>query len=312
MSLHQTHQKPGDPSPRHEKPSPKRQGALFICIAGILLSAGSATGDVIYQQDFENWNNSNGLWSKNTQASLGGTYTNVLGRFGNEAVGFLLQAPNDAGGADPGGGDVPFNITLSQYQANQRPEAIPESTGGGGGQGGSNGNTGDIPQLDLGGAISDGTNPGISGFGPGSYSLKFDLMIFDSWDGLGSDWGPDSFTVNINGKKMFDEVMGYSNGWEFKTPDEFPELNAYDDRWTDLIYRDIEIIFEITELKESFFFEFAGVTTQEIEDESWGLDNVRVERLVDGLGRSVPEVPAPSALIILSSGLGILGRRKRG
>lgn len=292
-------------------PNPLSRGrmTLAVGIGGLLLCAGSAAGDVIYQQDFENWDNSDGLWSKNTQASLGGTYTNVLGRFGSEAVSLVIQAPVGQGGSEPGGG-MPFNITLSHYQADRTPVALPESTGGPQGGSGGGGSL-DGPMLNLGGAISDGTNPGQSAYGPGTYSLHFDLMVFDSWDGLDSAWGPDTFSVGINGKTVFDEVMGYSNGWEYRVPDEFPDLNAFDDRWSDSIYRDIEIVFEITELTESFFFEFAGHTNQELEDESWGLDNIRIERLVDGLGFNAPEVPAPSALMVLTGGLGFLGRRKR-
>lgn len=268
-------------------------------------------GDVIYQQDFEHWTNADGMWSSDTQASLGGAYTNVLGRFGTESVSLTIAAPADSGGGgtEPGGG-LPFNLTIDHYLSHQSPEPRPDGQGGGG-QGGPIGDTDfDLPSLDLGGAISDSTSPGASVFGPGKYSMRFDIMAFDSWDGTG-DWGPDTFSVAVNGVTMFDEVLGRSNGtWEYRRPDERPDLNAFSAEFRDSIYRDVEIVFELTEVTDVMFFEFTGTLNQAISDESWGLDNVVFEKLPTGGARS-EEVPAPSGLLVLGGGLGLMSRRKR-
>ncbi|MGV6814913.1 MAG: hypothetical protein ACWA5W_07900 [Phycisphaerales bacterium] len=284
-------------------------GALGLL--GLVLCSGSVMGDVIYQQDFEHWTNADGMWSSDTQASLGGTYTNVLGRFGTESVSLTIAAPADSGGGgtEPGGG-LPFNLTIDHYLSHQSPEPRPDGQGGGG-QGGPIGDTDfDLPSLDLGGAISDSTSPGASVFGPGKYSMRFDIMAFDSWDGTG-DWGPDTFSVAVNGVTMFDEVLGRSNGtWEYRRPDERPDLNAFSAEFRDSIYRDVEIVFELTEVTDVMFFEFTGTLNQAISDESWGLDNVVFEKLPTGGARS-EEVPAPSGLLVLGGGLGLMSRRKR-
>lgn len=290
------------------------RGAKALLAGGAMFGASLASGDVIYQQDFENWSNAGGLWSSNTQASLGGPYTNVLGRFGTESVrlSILATPSNSSGNSGDEPDTTPFNINVNHLDRDHTRESFPDSSGGGG-HGGPIGDTNfDQPQIDLGGTITNGNNTGDPMFGAGIYAVHFDLMLFDSWDGDYAPYGPDSISVAINGQTLFNEFFhssAYGSGFNFRDPDETPALNAYDGRWIDSIYRDITILVELTEASESLSIAFSGNTSQGLADESWGLDNILVER-VSGL-RSTPEVPVPGTLAILGGGLGLLGRRKR-
>lgn len=289
----------------------------FALVIGAVVGASPAMGDVIYQQDFESWNNSDGLWSSNTIASLGGPYTSVLGRFSATTVSLdILATPDNTaglGGGDPG--SVPFNVTVDQHSENR--DRVPELDGGGGG--GPGGMIGDIvidaPNLNLGDTISNGTNPGNDGtpiFGPGTYAIHFDLMLFDSWDGGYGANGPDTFSVGVNGSILFDELLyssAYGPGLNFRDPDETPSENVYHTRWVDSIYRDIELVIELTEATDLFKIDFIGRPSQSMADESWGLDNILLEQ-ISSL-RSAPEVPAPGSMLILTGGIGMIARRRR-
>ena len=135
-------------------------------------------------------------------------------------------------------------------------------------------------------------------------------MLFDSWDG---DWGvngTDSFAVAFNGETVFNEIFfAHLTERNFRAADEIPGLNAYNTRWVDNIYRNITIEIDIEQSVDHITLDFIGSPNQSINDESWGLDNVLVERL-STIG-SVPEVPAPSSLLLLGSGFGLVTRRKR-
>ena len=288
----------------------------LILLLGTALAPSSALADVIYQENFENWNNSNAQWSSSTQASLGGTYSTILGRFGAESIRLNIQATTANSGGNAGGepGSTPFNITTTQFSNNHERQPYPDSSGGGG-QGGPTGDTDfDIPQLNLGGAISDGTNPGPPMFGPGTYAVHFDLMLFDSWDGNYAPYGPDSFAVAVNGQTLFDERFyssAYGSNLNFRNPDEVPALNAYDTLWADSIYRDITVLIELTQATDQLNIDFIGSTTQSLNDESWGLDNILIESISPARSTSVPEIPAPGTLMILGGSMGMLTRRKR-
>ncbi len=286
-----------------------------LLLVGAVFGSSVANADVIYHQDFENWSNADGLWSSDTVSALGGTYSTVLGRFGATSVTLDVLATNANTGNNNGGdsGSNPFNVKMKHIEHDHKRESFPDSTSGGGPGGPIGDSNFDIPKLDLGGAISEGTNPAEPLFGAGMYSLKFDMMLFDSWDGADAIWGPDSLMITANGHTVFNEVFisgDENDGWDNWLPDEVPAFNAFNPQYVDRIYRDIEVLIELTEESDRFVFEFIGAPSQNIIDESWGLDNIRLE----SLGGSQPltaEVPVPGTLAILGGGLGLLGRRKR-
>ena len=287
---------------------------LRLCILGLIPAIGvtPVAATPIYSTDFESPTHAGGAqWSHTIRRELGGPYSTVLGRFGSATVDLdLFATPENTGGLGGGSGADRFNIGVGEFRWNRRAEGVPDSgTGGGGSPGGTNHAPGG-PSLDLGGAIGNGGGGVI--FGAGTYALTFDLMLFDSWDAGYEGYGPDSFAVEINGERKFDELLEVH--WlpnNFRMPDELPELNVFNTVWQDQIYRDIRLEFEVTEATERFGFSFIGTTSQAIIDESWGLDNVRVEQVSAARGASVPAVPAPGALTLLGLGLGLRGRRGR-
>jgi hypothetical protein len=275
-----------------------------------------ASADVIYQTDFESWNGDESFWSHTDRGSLGGPYTTVLSRFGADTVSLNILATEQNsggfGGGEPGDDSIPFNLTLDWFDDDRQRIPYLDQGGGGGGQHDPfGGGAPDVPKVNLGGTVFDGTNPGNDGppmFSAGTYAITFDLMAFDSWDGVGSAWGPDTVGLDVNGQNVFSEVFGYSTEWDFRAPDEYPTENAYNHRHVDVIYRDVEVQFDLTEASEALIFDFIGGTNQEITDESWGLDNVRVEQLA--VLRS-EAVPVPGTLAIIGGGLGLMSRRRR-
>ena len=289
--------------------------------AGVALPA-VAQASPIYSTNFEVANTDHAAaWSSTLRRNLGGAYSTFLGRFGSTSISFTLNATqeNTAGlGSKSGGGNEnsPFNITSKEVQHDR--VRIPELDGGGGGGfGGSTssltmpGFTFDLGSAFNGGSANDEPSTGEPLFTAGQYMLTFDLMLFDSWDGAYEPLGPDSFNVNINGQTMFSELLEvHILSENFRMPDELPEQNAYNPTWQDQIYRDISIVFDVSEATDHLDFEFFAVLDQTLQDESWGLDNVRVDAVGQLRAASIA-VPAPGALTLMGAGIGLLSRRKR-
>lgn len=308
---------------------------LALC-AGTTLTTSIALAGPIYERDFETSRGDEaGVWSDLTRSNLGGPYTRFLGRYSNRSVSLRLNAtaantaglgggvgdPGDQGDGGGGGGPRPFNLTSKPVNRDRIPIPLPDSSGGGGGGNPGGGGPYDHngPSLNLGGALnngggSSGGEPPSDGpvFTQGTYALTFDLMLFDSWDADNVGFGPDSFSVNINGETAFHELLEvHALENNFRMPDELPTLNAYSPTWQDQIYRDITIYFEVASAMDHFDFEFIGTLDQSIADESWGIDNIRINAIDPVSPLSVPSVPAPGALSLLGLGLGLMGRRSR-
>jgi hypothetical protein len=297
---------------------------------GLTLSTSIALAGPIYEYDFQaNYPDEAGVWSDLTRTTLGGPYTRFLGRYGNQTVSLRLNATEkntaglggngDSGDQGDGGDNNPFNLTQRPVASDRRLVPYPDQGGGGNNPPANNGTFDhDGPSIDLGGAVngggSNGDEPtnGDPRFTTGTYALTFDLMLFDSWDGNNAGFGPDGFRVDINGETVFDELFeihDLSNN--FRMPDELPELNAYRERWQDQIYRDITLLFDIGEATDHFDFDFIGTLDQVIHDESWAIDNVRIDAIDPVAPLASPSVPAPSALTLLGTGLGLMTRRRR-
>lgn len=138
-----------------------------------------------------------------------------------------------------------------------------------------------------------------------AYSLVFDLYLIDSWDGGNPTWGQDRFSVKVDTALVFSELLDNAMGSAHSTyrdPDEvgmFGFGNRDVDR--DAIYRGIALDFvasgDVTQV--SFF----GSGLQAKNDESWGIDNVRVA--------AVPAPGGAAALVIGAAGLALARRRDR-
>lgn len=153
----------------------------------------------------------------------------------------------------------------------------------------------------------------------GNLLLEFDLYLIRTWDGSSTgtahDYGNDVFQVSLaDGPTLFAETFSNGNpAGQSYGPD---PLNAamtgavetYSLGYTfwdginnmtynqDAVYR-LAMTFE--HLDPLLRIDFAGLGLQSLDDESWGLDNVRLT----WLGSNVASVPVPGVLPLLGVGL---------
>ncbi|MCK4659135.1 MAG: hypothetical protein KAV82_06395, partial [Phycisphaerae bacterium] len=111
-----------------------------------------------------------------------------------------------------------------------------------------------------------------------TYELTFDLMIIDSWDGNGPGGGnADWFNVHIDGVRVFHETFSnfdFGNQTYPHAPDVGPAGYGWGGGWPESIYRGVTLSF--VPGGSTVQISFSGQDLQEISDESWGIDNVRV------------------------------------
>ena len=139
---------------------------------------------------------------------------------------------------------------------------------------------------------------------PGQFTmaLMFDLYIIDSWGNSAVDPGDDYFRVYHGGGTVFEEIFSNTIGVQtFRAPDERGSY-AYNPIYDESIYRDVRIDFALPAEGEQIRFDFIANTTLPWQDESYGIDNVRV-------GYEV--VPAPGPIALLGIGGLVLARRQR-
>lgn len=153
-------------------------------------------------------------------------------------------------------------------------------------------------------------------------SLSFDFLAIRTWDGNdgGGGPGPDIFTVSVDGGPILlastfsvgdpesrhrmsypsvagvdanpsrfgafaNDTLGYTYG-----PTDFP----LDATW--------RMNFAFLAPEDGLTIRFAALGLQNIQDESWGLDNVSV---------IASTVPSPGSLALAGAGFGLMIRRKR-
>ena len=106
------------------------------------------------------------------------------------------------------------------------------------------------------------------------YSLFFDLYIIDSWDG-----GADKFNVDLGSSNVFSHSFHYNATSQTypDPPDLGPAQYGFNGSYLDSIYRNIEIVFSAS--SNAVPFSFYGTGLQSLSDESWGIDNIRVQTM---------------------------------
>jgi hypothetical protein len=173
-------------------------------------------------------------------------------------------------------------------------------------------NEGVTLNLTLTGAqISGPQNSGTGGSSPGvrpplSYQLMFDLFTIDSWDGLSPTNGPDRFQVLVNNTMLFNHAIAADQSMpSWTTYPEAPTVNwthlGFNSAWRDAIFRNVTIDFTLPENTTAVAIRWQSSGLLNLNDESWGIDNVRLSYSV---------VPAPGTAGLLAAG-GLLAARRR-
>lgn len=128
--------------------------------------------------------------------------------------------------------------------------------------------------------------------------LSFDIAYLDSWDAPDSRWGPDYLFVTVG-----NTTYQWAPSW----PGTLIGTGNYAQNAS---YRNSVYRYEFIVPHTASFFNFAiragGSGYQGGNDESWGVDNIRL---------SASAVPEPSTWAIMVAGFGVVGavsRRRRG
>jgi hypothetical protein len=155
------------------------------------------------------------------------------------------------------------------------------------------------PRSFLGEFGNETVSLNLSGLGAhSSVRVQFDLYLIRSWDGSSGgttfDYGNDSFRLAVdNGPVLLDETFGNGNpaGQTFGAPSgtlvpyhtgaletyslgyEYYDAIQNSSQVMDSVYR---FSFEFAHSSSLLAFDFGAYGLQSLDDESWGLDNVRV------------------------------------
>jgi MYXO-CTERM domain-containing protein len=135
---------------------------------------------------------------------------------------------------------------------------------------------------------------------PRQYLLEFWFYCIDSWDGSEPTHGPDYFGVRVNGAMVFAETFANQHTYQSypHSPDVGRALLGFDARWNDSIYY-MSIPFATDASTLGIEFLASGLNGA-MNDESWGIDNVRVST-----------VPGPAGVSLLGVAGAFAARRRR-
>jgi len=110
--------------------------------------------------------------------------------------------------------------------------------------------------------------------------LHFDLYLLDSWDGDNQEYGPDYFRVGSGSSltNLLNETFS-----SFGTPPNpayqaasFGTNLGFNQERDDTIYRNLNNGFSFAHTGHSLILSFSGSGLQDLQDESWGIDNVQL------------------------------------
>jgi hypothetical protein len=111
-----------------------------------------------------------------------------------------------------------------------------------------------------------------------SYVVKFDMYAIDSWNGSETSSGPDYFDVSVDGTVLFHQTFDNrptTQAYSYPYPSDQQGNYGFDSGYDDGAFRVVAVNFTasaaVTNIK------FASLDLQELDDESWGIDNVTVQ-----------------------------------
>lgn len=259
-------------------------------------------GTMLYAETFET-RTQYPEWSSNFRrnAEARASFSTFNGRNGRENITLTL----------------PGLPTLPTFPATT-PTTSPTSpgSGGSGGSGGSSGSGGGGFTIGTGSGAGGGGGTSIGGGAGGTtsgggtpyylHTLRFDLYVIDSWDGGETSFGVDKFLVRANGAMIFDHSFTNQTGNRQTVP--FGPTVAgrdlgFNGQFFDSIYRDVTVTFRLP-TNQPLSLLFTDTLNQPLNDESWGIDNVRVSYSV---------VPSPGAAMagLVAGAMATRRRRSR-
>jgi hypothetical protein len=156
-------------------------------------------------------------------------------------------------------------------------------------------------------------------------TVSFDLFILQSWDGNDTTFGPDLWELTVDGgptllRTTFSNAFASEPSFRQAYPDAFPggdhpgltgtaesdtlgyaDISAYSGA-NDSVY---QLSFTLAHSASAVVLHFSGAGLEGIGDESWGLDNVRID---------VTSIPEPNALCLFATvlaGFGVIRWRRK-
>lgn len=146
---------------------------------------------------------------------------------------------------------------------------------------------------------TDGTRLDLSGLPAHvSVTVSFDLYIINSWDGDDPDTGLDGFNVTGPNGILFDHTFAVHEDQTQSYPSSQSPANTGSVEVNQLGY-DKDAVYHITLTFDSYdsqlFLDFASYLSEELANESWGIDNVVVSVASSGIDINPTSLHAATA-----------------
>jgi len=149
---------------------------------------------------------------------------------------------------------------------------------------------------------NDTVNLSLNNIDPHStISVSFDLILWDSWDGENTTWGKDYQGLTADNMQVYEYTFSNFSQTSQTNPDT-PDLtgNFGFNHWQDALYQNFNDGFTFNHVADTLTLSFYGRHLQGLNDESWGIDNIKV--YADNSGQTAP-VPEPATMLLFATGL---------